>query len=130
MTDGNDSEMKALLASKAVDQIADYNQRGRSYKALPNEGLVQSWRSIWNELAVEPLNENKRDVQADISAEFMLRGLEPPSDLVADQVEIYLAEADRAFEIWRQQNPDAEAQANDAIADDLKRFQRSRKHSN
>jgi hypothetical protein len=130
MTDGSDSEMKALLASKAVDQIADYNQRGRSYKALPNEGLVQSWRSIWNELAVEPLNENKRDVQADISAEFMLRGLEPPWDLVADQVEIYLAEADRAFEIWRQQNPDAEAQANDAIADDLKRFQRSRKHSN
>jgi hypothetical protein len=130
MTDGSDSEMKALLASKAVDQIADYNQRGRSYKALPNEGLVQLWQSIWNELAVEPLNENKRDVQADISAEFMLRGLEPPWDLVADQVEIYLAAADRAFEIWRQQNPDAEAQANDAIADDLKRFQRSRKHSN
>jgi hypothetical protein len=56
MTDGSDSEMRALLASKAVDQIADYNQRGRSYKSLPNEGLVQLWQSIWNELAVEPLN--------------------------------------------------------------------------
>jgi hypothetical protein len=32
-----EAEMKAFLASKAVDQISDYSQRDRSYRALSDE---------------------------------------------------------------------------------------------
>jgi hypothetical protein len=65
-----DAEMKAFLASKAVDQISDYSQRGRSYRALSDKELVHTWRTIWNELAADPLNTKTRDIQADLSSEF------------------------------------------------------------
>ena len=67
-----DAEMKAFLASKAFDQISDYSQRGRSYRALSDEELVQSWQSVWNELAADPINIKSRDVQADLGSESAL----------------------------------------------------------
>ncbi|HET7166023.1 MAG TPA: hypothetical protein VFI94_12875 [Pseudolabrys sp.] len=56
--------MKAFLASKAVDQISDYSQRGRSYRALSGEQLNESWQAVWNELAADPTNIKTRDVPA------------------------------------------------------------------
>ena len=32
-----EAEMKAFLASKAVDQISEYSQRGRSYRDLSDQ---------------------------------------------------------------------------------------------
>jgi len=65
--------MQAFLASKAVDQISDYNQRGRTYCALSDDELIHSWQAIWNELATDPVNMKKRDAQADLASEFALR---------------------------------------------------------
>ena len=107
--------MKAFLASKAVDQISDYSQRGRSYRALSDEQLIKSWQAVWNELAADPTNMKTRDVQADLGSEFALRQQEPPWKLVRRQIDIYLEGAERAWQKQREQNPDANAQASEAI---------------
>ena len=108
-----DAEMMAFLASKSLDHISDYSQRGRMYQTLSDEFLVQAWQSIWKALAACPLNMKKRDTQADLAAEFALRGIEPPWDLVRRQIDSFLADADRAWKKWRKQHPDAEARANE-----------------
>jgi hypothetical protein len=117
-----EAEMKAFLASKAVDQISDYSQRGRSYRALSDEQLIESWQAVWNELAADPTNMKTRDVQADLGSEFALRQQEPPWKLVRRQIDIYLEGAERAWQKQREQNPDANAQANEAIDDELEEF--------
>ena len=94
-----EAEMKAFLASKAVDQISEYSQRGRSYRDLSDRELVQSWQTVWNELAADPLNMKNRDIQADLASEFALRQQEPPWQLVREQIDIYLERAERARQI-------------------------------
>jgi hypothetical protein len=125
-----EAEMKAFLASKAVDQISDYSQRGRSYRALSDEQLIESWQAVWNELAADPTNMKTRDDQADLGSEFALRRQEPPWKLVQRQIDIYLEGAERAWEKWRELNPEADAQASEAIDDELEEFKNRGSHSN
>jgi len=125
-----EAEMIALLASKAVDQISNYSQRGRMYRTLSDERLVQSWQSIWDELVIDPLSEKKRDMQADLGSEFSLRGMEPPWGLVRKQIDSFLVDSDRAWKEWRKQHPDAEARANESIDSDLQKFRTERRRSN
>ena len=121
-----EAEMKAFLASKAVDQISEYSQRGRSYRDLSDRELVQSWQTVWNELAANPLNMKNRDIQADLASEFALRQQEPPWQLVREQIDIYLERAERARQIQLKENPDADAQASEAMDDDFEEFMNRR----
>ena len=121
-----EAEMKAFLASKAVDQISEYSQRGRSYRDLSDRELVQSWQSVWNELAAEPLNVKNRNIQADLASEFVLRQEEPPWQLVREQIDIYLERAKRAQQIQLKENPDADAEASEAMDDDFEEFMNRR----
>ena len=121
-----EAEMKAFLASKAVDQISEYSQRGRSYRDLSDRELVQSWQSVWNELAAEPLNVKNRNIQADLASEFVLRQEEPPWQLVREQIDIYLERAERAQQIQLKENPDADAEASEAMDDDFEEFMNRR----
>ena len=121
-----EAEMKAFLASKAVDRIAEYSQRGRSYRDLSDRELVQSWQCVWNELAADPLNMKNRDIQADLASEFALRREEPPWQLVREQIDIYLERAKRAQQIQLKENPDADAEASEAMDDDFEEFMNRR----
>ena len=121
-----EAEMKAFLASKAVDQISEYSQRGRSYRDLSDRELVQSWQSVWNELAADPLNMKNRNIQADLASEFVLRQEEPPWQLVREQIDIYLERAERAQQIQLKENPDADAEASEAMDDDFEEFMNRR----
>ncbi|MGB6999538.1 MAG: hypothetical protein WBD96_18450 [Pseudolabrys sp.] len=121
-----EAEMKAFLASKAVDQISEYSQRGRSYRDLSDRELVQSWQTVWNELAADPLNMKNRDIQADLASEFALRQEEPPWLLVREQIDIYLERAKRAQQIQLKETPDADAEASEAMDDDFEEFMNRR----
>ena len=121
-----EAEMKAFLASKAVDQISEYSQRGRSYRDLSDRELVQSWQTVWNELAADPLNVKNRNIQADLASEFVLRQEEPPWQLVREQIDIYLERAERAQQIQLKENPDADAEASEAMDDDFEEFMNRR----
>ena len=119
-----EAEMKAFLASKAVDQISEYSQRGRSYRDLSDRELVQSWQCVWNELAADPMK--NRDIQADLASEFALRREDPPWQLVREQIDIYLESAERGQQIQLKENPDADAEASEAMDDDFEEFMNRR----
>jgi hypothetical protein len=124
-----EAEMQAFLASKVVDQISDYSQRGRIYRGLSDEELLRSWESIWNELAIDAHDMKKRDIQADLASEFSLRKREPPWEVVRTQIDIFLKEGERAWSRQREQNPDADERASEAIEDDLEEFRNKRTRS-
>ena len=125
-----EAEMESFLASKAVDQISDYSQRGRVYRKLSNEELIQAWESIWNDLAADALNAKKRDMQSDLVSEFSLRKREPPWEMVRTQINTFLGKAKRAWQRQRKRNPGADEQANEALEDDMEDFRNRRKRPN
>ena len=67
---------------------------------------------------------------AEMSAEFALRGSEPPWSLVGRQVDTFVAASDRAHKKWSKENPAAAAAADEQIYDDLLEFLEGRKKSN
>ena len=73
---------------------------------------------------------DNRDTQADLASEFALRRQEPPWQLVREQIDIYLESAERARQIQLKENPDADAQANEAMDDDFEEFMNRRIRSN
>ena len=125
-----EAEMKAFLASKVVDQISDYNQRGRAYRTLSDDELIGSWEAVWDLLAVDPVNMENRDIQADLGSEFALRQQEPPWKLVRRQIDIYLEGAELARQKQRNENPEAEAKADEALEEDLEEFMDRRSRAN
>jgi len=122
--------MQAFLASRIVDQISDYNERGRSYRALSDDELVLSWQSIWKELATDPISTKKLDTQADLASEFALRQKNPPWEIVRRQINIFQKATKRAWERQRLEDPEANAQSNKDIENDLEEFlnRRNRSH--
>jgi len=125
-----EKEMRAFLASKVVDQISDYNQRGRAYRELTDDQLVQSWQSIWNALATDTLNVKNRSIEADLASEFALRKQPPPWELVKVQINLFLRGAECAWEKQRRENPEADEMAKEAMDDDLEDFLTRRNRSN
>jgi hypothetical protein len=125
-----EAEMKAFLASKVVDQISDYNQRGRTYHALSDNELTDHWKAIWDLLAVDPVSTENRDIQADLGSEFALRQQEPPWKLVQRQIDIYLKGAERAWQEQQKENPEAEVNADEALDEDLEEFTSRRNRAN
>ena len=126
----DNAEMKAFLASTVIDHIAAYCQRGRQLQGLSDDALTEQWKTVWNELTLDPISEKKRDVQADISAEFSLRDKETPWNLVVDQVELYLDASERAWNNLRKQNPGANDRINEGLESDLRKFRNRRGRSN
>ena len=55
---------------------------------------------------------------------------EPPWRLVREQIDIYLERAERAQQIQLKENPDADAQASEAMDDDFEEFMNRRIRSN
>lgn len=125
-----DLDMEAFLASKTFDQMSDYSQRGRKYRALSDERLVQSWQTIWDQLVLDPLNLERRNSQVDLASEFSLRGQEPPWKLVEKQIDKFLAASDRALKQLRDEHSGTEEWANKSINDDLQAFLASRRRAN
>ena len=126
----SDSEMLAFLQSRSVDHVSDYSQRGRFYRSLSDNDLIRSWKTVWDSLENDPLNEKLRDTQADLSAEFSLRGIEPPWALVARQIDIFVSTSERAHKDWCRDNPAAAAEAEEQVREDLGDFLEDRKRPN
>jgi hypothetical protein len=127
---GAEAEMDAFLASKTVDHISDYSQRGRIYGELSDEELLESWQSIWNELATDAFDDKKRGIEADLVAEFSLRRREPPWEIVRTQIDIFLKEDERAWKMRLKQNPEAQEVADEAFEDEMDNFVNRRKRPN
>ena len=86
----NNQDMKAALdswiANAQMQLVQNYVSRGRRYEHTPQEALARDWVDLMRAWAAAP--ENGQDPKRrDIEAEYSLRGLQPPHDLVRAEMD-------------------------------------------
>ena len=86
----NNQDMKAALdswiANAQMQLVQNYVSRGRRYEHTPEEALARDWVDLMRAWAAAP--ENGQDPKRrDIEAEYSLRGLQPPHDLVRAEMD-------------------------------------------
>jgi hypothetical protein len=90
MTSDGDADIQVGLwiDSESVEDVADYAERGRKHAALSDGELTAAWVQAFRNFAQDFHNEELQAAPTDYSAEFRLRGLEPPHDLVSDDLQL------------------------------------------
>jgi hypothetical protein len=90
MSDNNARDFAhAFRESQLMNDMHDYIQRGRRFEAVATPELNKMWIAVVQAMAAE-----RGDARAclrdfdDTSAEFQLRGVEPPVDAVLDEIEV------------------------------------------
>jgi hypothetical protein len=86
----NDNEFKAgfhsWLAEGRMQSVRDYAGRGRSFEKAPIDRLQGEWVALMRAWVFNP-HEYNNPRRADIEAEFTIRGLDLPYELVKDDFE-------------------------------------------
>ena len=68
------------------NEVSDYVSRGRHLEHTPVEALAGAWMNLIRVWAAAP--EKEPDIRlVDIEAEYSLRGLEPPYELVKSEMD-------------------------------------------
>ncbi|PVE24311.1 hypothetical protein DC522_11625 [Microvirga sp. KLBC 81] len=118
----NEDEFKAgfhsWLAEGRMQQVRDYASRGRSLEKTSIERLQGEWIALVRAWVTNP-HEHSNPQRADIEAEFTLRGLEPPYEMVKDEFEAIIGFASNTMENLDDIEKD---RINDEIADELAEF--------
>jgi hypothetical protein len=71
------------LEDLEVEQTAAYARNGRSFAKMTNDELHEAWFDAMQAYASNPTSPEPRMAEANIRAEFALRGLEPPWGFVS-----------------------------------------------
>jgi hypothetical protein len=82
--DESDEEVRSWVNSASVDSAANYANRGRIFAYLSDQELSSAWVQTLKGWAVDIHNSELRAKSRDYDAEFSLRGMEPPYDLVKE----------------------------------------------
>ena len=69
-----DDDADGFLASKRIDDLADYIARGRLHKNLSDQELTEKWVQAFKRVAEDPRNPDVRAACYDLEAEFRVRG--------------------------------------------------------
>jgi hypothetical protein len=85
--DEADKEVRSWIDSESVDSVANYAEQGRKYAALSDAELSSAWVQAFRASARDIHNKEQRSAHADYSAEFDLRGIDPPFNLVHDDMQ-------------------------------------------
>jgi len=99
MSDDEDSASSVAhhaLAETNLGRTQSYVERGRSLAALTEAEMKEEFVQAYCAFAHEG-NDKARLRSDDISAEYMLRGLEEPYELIAAEVDIITDRAVKAF---------------------------------
>jgi hypothetical protein len=88
MTSDDEADMRVGLwiDCESVEDVADYAERGRKHAALSDGELTAAWVQAFSNFAQDIHNQELRAAPTDYGAEFRLRGIEPPHDLVRDDL--------------------------------------------
>lgn len=119
-TDPTEAAMTGWLQSQSQDHAAEYVNRGRKFSGFSEADLARDWRHTLKALVIQPADNARREVLADIQAEYDLRKLRSPmefpewkqyTDMVIAQVEALQANSPSRFD-----------EINKEIADDMMEF--------
>lgn len=89
MTDDTAGEMAVhyALAQRSMDSVKSYADRGRQFAAISDDSLGAKYVSVIEAWARDPFNVAAKAEQSDLTAEYTLRGQEPPYDAVAGDLD-------------------------------------------
>ena len=122
-------DVESWIACEATDRIAEYATRGRKHQHLTDEMLVAQWRESFRLMAEDVRDWDRRAIEDDYKAEFVLRGREPPYELIKDDFDRYIAETDLALAQLKAEDPGYYQAIADGVESDLQRFRRTRDKS-
>jgi hypothetical protein len=86
--DEADQRVDLWIDCESVEDVADYAERGRKHAALSEGELTAAWVQAFRNFAQDIHDQELRAAPTDYSAEFRLRGKEPPHDLVRDDLQV------------------------------------------
>jgi hypothetical protein len=97
----NDDDVKTAvqswIAETQMRAVQDYVSRGRHLERSPEEALAGAWIGLMRSWAKAP-EKGQDPRRVDIEAEYSLRGLKPPYELVRDETEALVQTAADAIE--------------------------------
>ena len=89
-----DAIARAVVQSAEMDETNDYVARGRSHRSLKLDQLEADWASAFKKWAHSLGVADSRRL-GELWAEFRLRNIEPPFDLVHDEQRILVEEVQK-----------------------------------
>ena len=93
----SDLHATSWISSQAAARSSDYAARGRKHQHLGTDQVVDAWIGAFRSMASNVRDQKMRAIEEDLKAELLLRGIEPPYDMVREAFELFIAEADRAI---------------------------------
>ena len=125
-----DRDVELYLANDLIDHIADYASRGRSHKRLTDDQLSAKWIAAFRNFADDRNDRGRRAIEMDLKAEFHLRNIEPPYDLVKPEIVRVVEDMSSNFEKMKRDDPDAVDEMSEEMEYDLADLKARMKRSN
>jgi hypothetical protein len=116
----------AYLENVRLEATADYVRRGRQLSHVDVEELKQGWVAEFKRWVANLGSDNRVDPRPreDIESELQLRKIEPPWDLVQDELE-RMREASSAHMARLAEDPKKLEQKERMISEDVEAFRRN-----
>jgi hypothetical protein len=86
------------IATGSLNRVQSYVERGRKYAKIPIKGLEAAFVKAYRDWAADEKNAAARLMSDDTSAEYTLRGVEEPFDLIKPEIEVVAQRAKRMFD--------------------------------
>ncbi|WP_338830166.1 hypothetical protein [Bradyrhizobium sp. 27S5] len=121
-------DMEAWLASEQANEAAEYAARGRKHQSLSIDDLIAAWVQAFRRLAAKFQDGNLRIAEVDLRSELLLRNIDPPYDLVKDELGRLTNAAADAIEELQLEDPGHFDRVNEEIENDVATFRAEREN--
>jgi hypothetical protein len=125
-----ETDFRLFLMHTTLNGAADYAARGRKFESLSNDQLTEHFVETFRKLADDPAKWEHRALKNDLVAEFQLRDIEPPCDLVSGEFKRVCDAVSKKLDAMQKEDPDHYAEVNRGLAWDFGRFLSERRGSN
>jgi hypothetical protein len=113
-----DQATAAFIENEKLEQTNDYLHRGRRYAALAPAELEAQWVAAFRDFAADIGDDEDLVRMFDLEAEYRLRGVALPEELVVAEREAF----DRSMDAWAVEDPESWDRTADEMMDDIARF--------
>ncbi len=117
MTDIDDATW-AFIENERLEQTRDYLHRGRPLAGLAPAELEARWVAAFRDFAADIGDDSDLVRLFDLEAEYRLRGVELPEELV----EAEQAAMDRSMEDWLENDPQSWDETAKSVLDEIVEF--------
>jgi hypothetical protein len=125
-----EADCRSFTIHETLDELANYAARGRKFESLSDDQLTDHFGETFRKLADDPAKWEYRALTKDLVAEFQMRNIEPPYDLVSEEFDRVCEAVLRHLDRMKKEDPDRYAEMNREVARDFARFLSERDRSN